>query len=192
MTLYAGHVEARYDGTLHFQSLYKEIHEWILENDYCETDKEWDFPETLYHDSRSQPLGSEVLIWFRPTYVPEDNPFYRYILRINIHAQKLKNNDIMQDNKKVQVQWAEFRVVIEAFLESDYEKRWQKSWFLKHFYEFFLKRIIWKDFEKRKHAVLHDAYRLQRRIKEFFGTAQATYPKKSFRPKHGLAEVHPY
>jgi len=197
MTLYAGKVEAKFIGALHFRNLYKMMHDWIVEHEYGgekeeRTRHDYDFPEALYWESRSQPTGSEVWVWWRCNYVPEDQPFYRRVLRIDIHAVRMRDIEIMQDNKKYPVQWAEFKVTIHGLLETDYEKKWESSPLMKLIYNIFVQRIMWKDLQSRKKEVLSDMYKLQTVIKQFYDTQNFQVPEEpAFWPKKGMSELAP-
>ena len=192
MTIVAGHWEVKHTGTLDFKQLYQQIHDWVLEREYSPSRHDHEFPETLYFDSRSQPAGREVWIWWRCNYVPEDNPFYRYNLRINFFANRMKDMDVMVANKKQSVQWGEFRIIIDGLLETDVKGEWQRHPLLKHLYRFFVERVMWKDIEKRRTLLISDAEDLIRTIKAFYGTHHWEPLGKAFVPKLGLQETNPY
>lgn len=192
MTLYAGKVEVKFIGALHLRNLYKMLHDWVVEHEYTHTRHDYDFPEELYWESRSQPTGSEIWVWWKGHYYPEENPFYRRVLRIDLHSVRMKDIEIMQENKKYAVQWAEFKVTVHGLLETDYEKKWEKSPFLKLFYKIFIERIMWKDLQKRKQEVLKDMYNLQAAVKQFYDTKHFDVPEeKQPWPKRGLSELAP-
>ncbi|MFH1849953.1 MAG: hypothetical protein ABH879_07275 [archaeon] len=192
MTLYVGHWEAKYNGALHMKNFYRHLRDWVLENEYSKSRSDFDFPEKLYWESSASPTGMERWIWWRCVYVPEDNPFYRRILRINIHQLREKDVEIVKDNKKFKLQWAEHKIIVDAFIESDYEKRWQKHWLLKHFYRVFVLRFIWRDFKSHKQEVLQDVYSFLTHVKLYYDSYHWAQPTKSFRPRWGINEKYQY
>ncbi len=187
MTLYAGHIEVTYEGNCDLYQLYNLLHRWVIENDYVESTDDEDFPENLYYQSAGR-NGSEVLLLWRCVYVPEGNPFYRRILRIMLHATNMRDVDVVRANKKVTLQNARFNVIMDAFLESDYEEKWRNHWLLKHFYHQFVYRIIWRDFEVHREEVLGDAYSLQKELRKFFDTYHPDDRSKSFTSPLGIKE----
>ncbi len=192
MTLYAGKVEVKFIGALHLRNLYKMVHDWVVEKEYSPSRHDYDFPEHMYWESRSQPTGSEIWVWWRGHYFPDQNPFYRRTLRIDLHAVRMRDVEIIQNNKKYAVQWAEHKVTIHGLLETDYEKKWKNNAFMSAFYKFFVQRIMWRDLQKRKKEVLGDMYDLQAKVKDFYDTKHFdVHPDKTNWPKKGLSELAP-
>lgn len=192
MTIYVGKVEAKYIGALHMRNLYKMMHDWVVEKEYAHTRHDYDFPETNYWESRHSPTGSEIWVWWRCHFAPEENKFYRRTLRMDLHAVRLKNVEIIQNNKKYSVQWAEFKVIIHGLLETDVGKKWQKNPFMNFFYKIFVERIMWRDLMKRKKEVLIDMYDLEGQVKDFYNTKHfMPVENKSYWAERGMTELAP-
>ena len=191
MSLFVGTFQVKYNGPINLKNFYRELHDWVVENEFVDSRSNEDFPELLYYDSRSQPGGGEVWIWWRPVKKPQSNPFYRYVLRISFHLFKMKDQEMMYNNKKYKFKYAENKIIITAILETDYDQKWRKSPFLKQVYELFWRRITWHNIEKHKQILLNYCYDLQKTIKSYYGKPHWEKISKPFRPKWGTWEDKP-
>ncbi|MBN1157243.1 hypothetical protein JXA85_06475 [Candidatus Woesearchaeota archaeon] len=191
MTLFVGTHEVKYNGPINLKNFYRELHDWVIENEFVPSRKNNDFPEILFYESRSQPGGGEMWVWWRPIKVPQGNSFYRYVLRISFHLFKMKDQEIMHGNKKYKFKYAENKIIITGILETDYQKKWRKHPLLKQFYPFFLKRIAWHTVEQHKKILQDYCHDLQKTIKAYYGKPHWESTEPSFRPKWGIWEDKP-
>ncbi|MFH1591252.1 MAG: hypothetical protein ABIC95_04970 [archaeon] len=190
MTLFAGNYHVKYTGTIHLRSLYVLIHDWLIDMEYLDMSGP-DFPENLYSLSKSQPGGEEMWIWWRPVYAPQSNPFYRYVLRITFHSFRMNESEAVRGHRKIKVHKGEHKVIITAMLETDYKNAWQKSGFMRYFLDLFKNRIIKNDLNKQKAHLLGHVADLQKKIKEFYGSAHWEDTSRPFMPKLGMKEEEP-
>ncbi|MFH1408861.1 MAG: hypothetical protein ABIH34_03065 [Nanoarchaeota archaeon] len=169
-----------------YKALYVMLHEWMLEHEFCIDDKDTSFPETMYYESRQQDGRKEIWCWWRPKYIPEDNPFYRYALNINLHWLGARQQEIVKDGRKHQLQAGEFWCIVQAVLEVDYQGKWRSHWLLKHLLETFWKRFIWHDMERHKHELYKVAYQLRTDVSQFLDIRQHTAGPQIWWPKQGI------
>lgn len=191
--IYAAYREIKYTGAIHLKEFYKDMHEWILENDYAETRKDTDFPEIMYWESRAIPGAAEIWIWWRPYYIPQSNPFYRRVLRIDIQSLNTRDIEVMtHNNQKKKVQWGEHKVMINCILEIDWEGLWKKNPIARFLKPIFENRLFHKDLHKHEHEAVADAEKLVEWVKNYYGLRHYKPRHKPFRPQRGLGEAKPY
>ena len=72
---------------IHVNNLYKMMHEWFVEQEYCD-DNEF-FPETYYREKRG-PNGRRMYVLWRLRKEPEYNPFYTRDMDVLIKPEHKK------------------------------------------------------------------------------------------------------
>jgi hypothetical protein len=176
------------DFPFHARSFYVMVHEWMLEHEFAPDAADPNFPETMYYETRQQDGRREIWCWWRNKYVPQNNPFYRYALNVNMHWLGAKDTDIVQNGRKLKLQKGEFWFSVQAVLEVDYQNKWRTHWLLKHLLETFWKRFIWKDLEKHRHTLYKTAYELRNDVMQFLQIRQPEQKPKSWWPAMGYVE----
>jgi len=190
MTYLVGNYSIKYVGPINMIRFYQLIHDWFVENEFVETTKGEEFPEIFYSDSRSQPHGREIWIWWRFAYAPESNPFYQYIIRLSFHTFKMNEQEVVVGNKREKLQNGEHQIILTAILETDYKGTFRSHPILKYFYETFVGRIMYGDLEKRKEMLKRKAEDIQDKVKAFFNAPHFHDHGRPFHPKQGLRENH--
>ena len=171
------------------KALYQHLHEWAVDHEYTPTEKDFDFPETLYYDARL-PEGKSLWIWWRLKHVPQGNPFYQRVINLDWHTTKIQDTEIIHNGKKHKMQKGEIVLSCQVLLETDYDKKWRNSNTMSKFYESFWKRFFWPNLEKHKHEVKADADDLHDTIKRYLDLFAQFDQERSFRPAKGLTETN--
>ncbi|NQV08939.1 hypothetical protein HQ529_03750 [Candidatus Woesearchaeota archaeon] len=168
------------------KSLYVMMHEWVLEKEYSPSVEDPDFPEISYYESDSQKNGREIWAKWRCFHIPQENPFYKFVMNVDIHGLFIRPVDVMHNGKKFKMDSGELYVSCEAILEVDWEGKWRKNWLLKHFLEVFWKRVFWKNMEKHRKEVYEISMELQTLIKEYLEIRRAIKAPKTYWPATGI------
>ena len=169
-------------------NIYKEIHDYIIQEDYSPSEKGSKFPETYMWESRTQKDGREIWVWFRPS-KGGLSPFFRRKFRINIHARKIKEVEIMHQGKKLKVEKGDLEVYVFAYLEIDPGNSWQKKWYTKMLFKVFMQRIYKRPMEMHKKEMLMESNKLRDNLKTMLNQL-VSGPKVPFRPSRGLGEIN--
>ncbi|RMF06099.1 hypothetical protein D6764_03140 [Candidatus Woesearchaeota archaeon] len=180
-------VVRRSQSVFNLKALYQHLHEWAVENEFTPSEKDADFPETLYYDARL-PEGKSLWIWWRLKQVPQGNPFYRKIINLDWHTTKIKDVEIIHNGKKHKMQQGEIVLSCQALLETDYDNQWRNSRIMSFFYESFWKRFFWPNLEKHKEELKADADNLKETIKRYLDIFSSVSQERPFRPPKGLTE----
>ena len=110
---------------------------------------------------------------------------------MDIRGRFLKDIELMVDGQKTKAQKGEFELTIRGDLLLDPYDFWKNHWFLKHFFEFFYKRIWKKQREAKKNAVTGDVYQLSNYLKDVFGVMHSKEQRgEIFYPKKGIYSTY--
>jgi hypothetical protein len=187
MEIFVGHAEVKSTDVFDARSLYRQLHDWLVEQDYASYYDPY-FPEKLYWETRPQTGGAEYWIWWRPVKEGiEGNTFWRRVITIDLHGVGITNVEIMYQGKKLKVNKGKFEVILDARLEIDIGGKWMKSWLMKPLLEPFWKRIYYHEIEMHKKEVKADLAAIQDLCKKFFiiGTRTAM---PAFHPSKGYEQ----
>ncbi len=154
---------------IHVNNLYKMMHEWFVEQEYCD-DNEF-FPETYYREKRG-PNGRRMYVLWRLRKEPEYNPFYTRDMDVLIKCEHIKDVEIMQGGKKFKTNVGEVEIKCWSHMVVDAKGKWRKHWFLKHFLDIYWQRIFYRDFELHKQEVIRDTDDLRAAVKQLLNLIQ--------------------
>ncbi len=167
------------------ESLYKLMHEWLVEEGYRDMATGDDKFETLYLEKITQMGGKEIWVWWRTGKVPDQNSYLRYLIDIDMHVLGMSDQEVMHQGKKIATNKAEITIFLRASLDLDYRKNFEKSSFISRFKESFQKRIYKKEIDAHMSVVYNKAYRLQNTIKQHLELATFVSLPKAFHPEKG-------
>jgi hypothetical protein len=167
--------------------LYKRVHEWLVEEGYTnDGDDKW--IEQLYLERLSSNDARQIWIWWR-TGKNGANKFFKYHLNVDFHGLNLKNDSIVVDGTKVDMNKGEVEVFITAAMELDPDGEWNKHFFLKNKYiqNFYLNRIYKERIESAEDDMVKDCARLLGAVKQYFQLESwlPEYTGKPFHPAKG-------
>ena len=138
--LVVDHLKLQYDGLFESTALYQYIDEWLRE-------KGFDKREVRNREHVS-PQGKFVEIEMQPWKKITD--YAKHIIRIEVRMTKLKDVEVEQEKHKIRMQKGKVVVTIDAFLETDYEHRWEQRplyFFLRTIFDKFIYRSYTSRFE---------------------------------------------
>ncbi len=181
-----------YKHVFSMEYLYKRVHEWLVEEGYCEgtgsgpkSDK---WIEKLYLERISSNGARQIWIWWR---MDKDyaNPFFKFYLNVDFHGLNLKDHEIVVDGTKVAMNKGECEVFITARMELDPKKEWEKNFFLKNsmLQKFYLNRIYKDRIEQAEDELIRETARLLGAVKQHFQLESwlPEYTGKPFHPAKG-------
>ncbi|MBW2971595.1 hypothetical protein KY359_01035 [Candidatus Woesearchaeota archaeon] len=154
-----------------FEFLYKRLHEWLVEEGYCEDSSgsrgdKW--IEKLYLERVSSNGAKQIWVWWRmdKTYA---NDFFKFYLDVDFHGLNLKSEQIVVDGTKVDTNKGEVEVFITAKMELDPKNEWEKNFILKNpwLQNFYLNRIYKDRIEEVENELVRDAARLLGATKQY-------------------------
>ena len=158
-----------YEGLFKFGEVYKMIIQWI-------NDKGYDRNEKYSHEKVTK-TGKYVEIEMQPSKAFTD--YVKGEIRVHIFAENLVEKDIVMDNKKMRMNHGKFKVVIDAFLNTDYEGKWEMNptyYFLKTVFEKF---AFPSELGKYEQKVVDEASDLHKEIKGFLNLYRVGYAQSA-------------
>jgi len=196
--LLAAQFRIKHRDIFNMQQLYNLMHEWVKENQWMDTqdDFEGDAHESFYYDKTDLYGNKEIWIWWRlwqfsdGESVDTSNSFYRWRMDIDIHAVHMKETEIMHQGKKLKTDSGEVEIKIWAWIEMDYKGEWSKHPILKFFLDVFNLRIFESELDKHKHELYRVAFNFQNYIKKYLRlrTWLPQYDRQEFHPSQGTPE----
>ncbi len=119
-----------YEGLFSFAELIKLLQDWMSTKGYVPIEKS--AVETIKQD------GKYVEYWFAPFKKVTD--YAKNLLWIRIIGTGLKEKEVEKDNKKVMLVEGKIQIVLDAFLETDWEGRWEAKPL------FYVLRTVWEKY----------------------------------------------
>jgi len=149
----------KYKGVFDYEGLYKMMHSWII-------NKRFLFHETKYKDKVSTPFGNEIeIVWRSEKKVTE---FVKEWIVIQFHMWDFSEVEVIKDGKNMKMAKTRMEIKFTAQIELDYNKKFDGSEFKHKLGQFYVKNIIWWDFQIRYiNALEYSMYDLHTKVKKF-------------------------
>lgn len=151
------HEKIDYEGPLNLGDLFRHIQNFLFERGFdARQDKDFE-----HHAPEGMEIEWQISPWKRIT------DYVRHMIKIRILSHELKKIDVVKDGKKTRVDSGHVYIVIDGYIETDYESRWDERpllVFLRTVYEKFVFRMYTERFDQR---LTHDINQLSNSIKHF-------------------------
>jgi len=143
------------EDTFHMKNLYKLIHDWLDEEGFVDVygERGGDSNPELFYLERIGGSGSkEHRIRWRCLKTPNSSAYYRYFLKIDFTTINMKSIEVMHQGYKMKTDRGDVIINIEAWLQLDYENKWDETPFLKNkvIQNLFRNRIYKEQIESHK------------------------------------------
>lgn len=151
------HEKIDYSGTLKISDLFRMIENFLFERGF---DKRQD--KDFEHNT---PTGKYIEWQISPWKKISD--YARYIIKVRVLCYDMVKSDIIHNHKKAKVDNGRLIMVIDGFVEYDYDHRWEEKPILHFFrtiYDYFIHKAYTERFE---HMIVHDINHLINHIEKF-------------------------
>ncbi|MFC1768400.1 hypothetical protein ACFLZX_01425 [Nanoarchaeota archaeon] len=156
--LLVDHIKFEYNGVFDIDSLFKHIQAWLLERGYeKKVDKNYQFD-----GETGKFIEWQISPW------KKISDYNRNIMKLRMLIYDLNEIEVEKDNKKQKMGQAKIICYLDAFLEHDYEHRWDGHPMLLLFrtmYDRFIYKIYTERFEEQ---ITYDAHHFFDVIQSFF------------------------
>jgi hypothetical protein len=188
----------KYFDVFHLKNLYISMHEWLAEEGwYGKAGPRTGEPkykrhsdiETLYFVNDYQKGlhrgGKEMWIWWRlwKNVAGKRSEYFKYRIELDLHVEYMTTKEVMHQGKKMKANYGEIQLWIRPVIESTMHNKWEKHWFLKHWVDWFEKRIWSQEIEKMEKDLWRESYRFQGMIKRYLDLRTFIPTPESFHPK---------
>lgn len=131
-----------HEGIFDYKDVYRFMYTWLTDFDY--------FVEEKTYTEKAKPEGKEVEIhWIARRKISD---YFRFILKIDWNIFGMTTVEVVKDNIKVKANKGRLEIKVTAFLEKDYENRWENTAFvrfLRGMYDRFIIRNRIEDYEDK-------------------------------------------
>jgi hypothetical protein len=113
--------KVKHEGIFDYKEVYRFLYTWLLDFEY--------FIEEKNYVEKTKPEGREVEIhWIARRKISD---YFRFVLKVDWLILGMTNVEVMKDNIKVKANKGSLEIKVTAFLEKDYENRWENTAFLR-------------------------------------------------------------
>lgn len=171
--------EIEYIGIFNLKSLYQMMYDFFKEEGW--ENPSGGEPEEFYFQREVPNVGKEMRYWWRFQLIPNVNTvtkynYTRYLMKLDVRCLMMKKVDIVVDGKKHKTWKGSITMFCEAWLQLDYQNRWQNHRILKHFDKFFRERIYKPYWEAHRLELYKKCYDVNREVKKFL-KLKSPYPE---------------
>ena len=157
LKLVIDHDKLDYSGPFNANNLFRMIANFLFERGFdLRQDKDFEI-----HTTKGKSLEWQISPWKRIT------DYIRYIVKVRILVHDLVKTDVMDNGKKIKVDSGRVIIIIDGFVEYDYESKWDDYpvfTFLRTVYDRFVFKIYTERFEQ---VLVHDINHLHEHIERF-------------------------
>ena len=146
-----------YEGLFDLNSFYRLIDSWFYEKQY---DK-----HELRNYEQVLPTGKDIELELLPW--KKTTTYFKNIIRMRIRFLNIKDVEIEKEDVKLNINQGTIRMVIDGYLESDYEGWWEDRPMFYFIRTLFDKYIYKSQFNKYQGWLIHDIQDLHSRIQKF-------------------------
>jgi len=132
----------KHRGIFDFKEFYRFLYVWLTDKEYTVKEKEY--------TEKVGPTGKEVVIEWEAKRKISD--YFRFYIKAKWRILGLKDAEVEIDKAKVTLNKGEPEIKVDAYLEKDFENRWENTGFLKFLrgvYDRYIIRGRISDYEDR-------------------------------------------
>jgi len=147
----------KHSGLFDFKELYKFVHEWFASYQYVVAEKKY--------EEKIQPEGKDIEIeWvcFRKI-----SDYFRFQIKIAYRIIGLVTVEVQKGNIKTKMNKAQLEISFKAFLEKDYENKWEVNPFTKFLRGVYDKYIIKSRIEEYEDKIATEVDEAVAQVKAF-------------------------
>lgn len=151
-----------YNGSFDVIEFYKKVEDWIRENGLEKETK-----KKLEHVI---PKGKKIE-WFIECWKNVAD-YAKTVVRMRALLNNVREVEVMKEGSKIKLNQGDVLIILDAFLETDIEGRWQqKPWFF--FLSSLFDKFIWRVKEKFDEPLRRETNDLHKTLTDFFNSYKA-------------------
>lgn len=159
----------KHTGIFDMDAVYNYIHGWFARRNYLSH-------EDLYKHKPGFVKGNEVEIELSG--FKRITGYLKHWIEIKFHLWDAEEIEVVQEGKKKKLTQAAIRIVFNAWLEMDWENRWEQNKFLEMLRDFYHKYIIKKKIEEEwEGALFKEEYEMHDTVKKLLEQETSKWQK---------------
>lgn len=163
--LVVDHVTLAYEGLFDLHELYTLINQWLVDKGFDKREQR----NQEHVKAGGKFIEVELLPWKKIT------DYARHVIRINIRILNMKDAVVEEDQKRVKLNKGTVKVVMDGYLDTDYEDRWESKpfyFFIRTLFDKFIYRTYSTQYEE---LLVENCLQLHSTIKAFLNMYQYEY-----------------
>lgn len=152
------HEKIDYSGPFNAGDLFRTIENFVFERGF-DKKQDKDFEQNTAHGKF---IEWQISPWKKVT------DYIRYIIKVRVLGYDISKANASNNGKKIKIDNGRVIIVIDGFVEYDYESRWEGRpflFFLRTIYDYFVFKAYTERFEQR---LVHDVNHLHDQLERFF------------------------
>jgi len=125
-------LKVKHSGVFDFREVYSFLYTLLSDLEYIVEEK--NYAEKTKGDQKEIEVN-----WLAKKKISD---YFRFIIKVDVRTFRMANADVVKDGVKTSVNKGDFEVKFTAFLDKDYENRWENTAFLKFLRGLYEKYII--------------------------------------------------
>jgi hypothetical protein len=146
-----------YSGLFDLNGLYRIMDEWFYEKNY----DRWELKNYEFVLPEGKVVEIELLPWKKTT------EYFKNTIRIRLKCSQIKDAEVEKEGVKIKVSKGDVQMVIDGYLETDYENWWDERPMLYFIRTIFDKYIFKRQFSQYEKWLVNDVYDLYGRLQKF-------------------------
>ena len=156
-TLVVDQLKLTYEGLFDLNGFYRMVDSWFYEKQYDKYE--------LRNYEQVLPTGKDIEVELLPW--KKTTTYFKNIIRMRMRFLNVKDAEIEKEGAKIKVNQGMIRLIIDGYLETDYEG-WWKERHLFYFIQILFDKYIYKShFNKYQGWLIHDIQDLHSRIQKY-------------------------
>lgn len=156
-------MKVKHSGLFDFREAYSFLYTLL-------TDMGYGVEEKVYSEKTKGDQKDIEITWAAKRSVSD---YFRFEMKVDFRIMRMVNVDVTKDGVKASVNKGDFEVKIGAFLERDYESRWENTAFLRFLRGIYDKYVIKSTREGYEDKVYGEAEGLTQQLKAYLALAVA-------------------
>ena len=149
--------KVKHSGIFDFRDLYSFMYTLF-------TDMEYSVEEKNYAEKTKGDQKEIEVAWLMKRKVSD---YFRFLVKMDVRILRMTNADVMKDGIKVSTNKGDFEVKFTAFLEKDYENRWENTAVIRFMRGIYDKYIIKSTLEGYEAQVAKEAQDVADQVKAY-------------------------
>ena len=146
-----------YSGLFDLNGLYRMMDQWFYEKGY----DRWELKNYEFVLPEGKVIEIELRPWKKTT------EYFKNTIKIRMKCSEIKNVEIEKEGVKISINKGNVQMIIDGYLETDYEGWWEERPILYFIRTLFDKYFFKRHFNQYEKWLVNDVYDLHGRIQKF-------------------------
>ena len=109
--------------------------------------------------------------------------YYQWVINVEFQGTAISDTEVMVEGKKAKMDKGEFKVTLKGYLETDYQKKFEKHWLMKNFAKRYDEKVMGGEAGEQEGSLSFVYSKLHTLIKRYFKLMGSELPAEISAPK---------